>query len=289
MRKTEVLLKSASKLFALALLLICVTPLIAQDAAPNSIDKDTFTATLSDGLKIQLVGLNEHPLEGQQWWKPDGSALDTPPYEKMEGNPEPQNKKWRHLAIRISGQPEVHDTVDVNLNPSPEGSYMSTPTDAAGKSVPAIDARIAAFPNDAKTVDVTFKIASGPWQTRKATAHGGSSSSGSDEGTMFSVPRANGKGASIVVAFYFKQMPGDKRVVAVDKNDKEHTCSSMMGTSLKDIYIYDATFDLKPTQIKEYRLQTRDYDTEVQFKNVSLDRDNRTDVSIEVGAPTTTP
>jgi hypothetical protein len=259
------------------------TMLSAQDAAPGKVDKDTFTATLSDGLQIQVIGLNEHPLEGQ-WWKPDGSPLSEAPYDKMEGGVDGPNLKIRHIAIRIDHHPEVNDTISITLTPSPSGTSSSTPM-LGGKQTNGIDARICGFANDPKTVDIKFQIATGAWETKQTSAHGGSSSSGADEGFIFSSPHANGKRTSMVVAFYLKENADDKRLIAVDQGGKEHTCATSFGTSIKDVYFLDSSFDLKPSQIKEYRLQTRPYDTEVQFKDVSLDRDNRTDVAIEIGAP----
>ncbi len=257
--------------------------LSAQDAAPGHIDKDTFTATLSDGLQIQVVGLNEHPLEGL-WWKPDGSPLNEAPYDKIDGGVDGSNLKVRHIAIRIDHQPEASDAISVNMTPSPSSTSSSTPM-ASGKPANGIKARVCGFANDPKTVDIKFTIASGPWETKHASEHGGSSSSGSDEGFIFSTPHANGKRTSMVVVFYLKETTGDKRLVAVDQDGKEHTSGSSFGTSIKDIYFLDSTFDLKPNQIKEYRLQTRPYDTEVQFKNISIDRGIPAEVTIDIGAP----
>ena len=47
----------------------------------NSLNKSR--ATLPNGVTVEVLGVCEHPSEGQQWWKPDGSVFTDAPYWKI--------------------------------------------------------------------------------------------------------------------------------------------------------------------------------------------------------------
>ncbi|HEX8524430.1 MAG TPA: hypothetical protein VF669_19395 [Tepidisphaeraceae bacterium] len=264
------------------ILTLISTRLSAQDQSPATIDQETCTVKLSDGLELQVIGLCDHPLDGQSWWKPDGSKLENPPYDKMEGSVSGADKKIRHVALRIANHPQVPDTIDVDYTPPANGSSSSTPT-LNGQETRDLQARLMAFPGDAAAITVKFKVATGEWKTTaKKEGQSFSASNSSDEGFIWTTPHADGKRTAIVLAFYGKKRGMDKRLIAVDRQGKEHTAWSSYSSGLKDVSVFECTFDLKLSQIKEYQLQQRDYDTVVEFKNVSLDRDQHQNVEIEV-------
>jgi len=49
----------------------------------KSAQKPQFTATLANGVTVELIGLCEHPSQGKQWWKPDGNLLEQKPYRNL--------------------------------------------------------------------------------------------------------------------------------------------------------------------------------------------------------------
>ena len=64
--------KRAEKYFLCSMKL---NPKMNRDAQ-NEISTSSFTATLPNGVTVELLGVCEYPSEGKQWWKPDGTYLD---------------------------------------------------------------------------------------------------------------------------------------------------------------------------------------------------------------------
>ncbi|NQV34083.1 MAG: M56 family metallopeptidase, partial [Phycisphaeraceae bacterium] len=48
----------------------------------TSVMKAKYGVTLPNGVTVELLGLCEHPSTGKQWWSPDGSLLESAPYQK---------------------------------------------------------------------------------------------------------------------------------------------------------------------------------------------------------------
>ncbi|MHC4659629.1 MAG: M56 family metallopeptidase, partial [Planctomycetota bacterium] len=44
---------------------------------------EKFTATLPNSVTVELVGVCEHPSEGKQWWRPNGTLLEEAPYDEV--------------------------------------------------------------------------------------------------------------------------------------------------------------------------------------------------------------
>jgi hypothetical protein len=87
-------------------------PAFAQDSdqrpaaaqSPAS-EEEPFTGAFSSGVKIELVGLSQHPSQGQPWWTPDGMIMKEPPYMQSATplRPGPEEKLieicWRWIGL----------------------------------------------------------------------------------------------------------------------------------------------------------------------------------------------
>jgi hypothetical protein len=69
-----------------------------------SIPESKWKAILSDGTTIELLGICESPSVGQQWWGPDGSLLDFPPYINTEPYRIYEDRKIYEMAWRVTPQ-----------------------------------------------------------------------------------------------------------------------------------------------------------------------------------------
>jgi len=62
-----------------------------------------FEVTLDNGVTVELLGICEHPSEGKQWWRPDGSLLPESPYDDDYGRAFPrENQKGYKFAVKFS-------------------------------------------------------------------------------------------------------------------------------------------------------------------------------------------
>jgi len=63
-----------------------------------------FTKTLANGVMVEVVGVCDHPSEGRQWWRPDGSLLEEAPYDDFFGRAFPKyGEKGYKFAVKLSG------------------------------------------------------------------------------------------------------------------------------------------------------------------------------------------
>ncbi|MFH1616211.1 MAG: Clp protease N-terminal domain-containing protein [Planctomycetota bacterium] len=80
--------------------------------APNE-----FKATLPNGITVELVGVCEHPSQGKQWWRPDGSLLEEAPYDDDFGRAFPRDgDKGYKFAVKYSGM--AGKEVDAKIIPT---------------------------------------------------------------------------------------------------------------------------------------------------------------------------
>jgi hypothetical protein len=127
-------------------------------------------------------------------------------------------------------------------------------------------------------------VASGKWETCATASGQGMSSTGTGKNTaVFLPPHAADKGTAIAVAHDFGNVAA--RVLAIGQDDAEHPSTGYSSSRIKDATVSEFRFDIPPDQIKEYRLQTRPWDTQVKFANISMNAGENPGAKIEVGAP----
>lgn len=85
-------------------------------------------------MSIELLGVSEHPGEGNQWWKPDGSLLKERPYGTIKEEQESRGKEVNGVNVRLGGEKPLglfygnntlsfevqnnsRDTIEINTQP----------------------------------------------------------------------------------------------------------------------------------------------------------------------------
>ena len=269
----------SAKLGALGMVLIVLSaavllPMAKVDkgnsqAAKTNQAKEQFTATLPNGVKIELVGICEHPSEGKQWWRPDGSKLSWRPFEKLYQR-NYQKPGFYELALKIEN-PENRKFRIISKG----GNVFNLYSDQIWGGLVLSEGK--------KILNQSIGISQGPWKTIMQANPMHTQSFGDIAfGKVFeSDVEGIGVAASVTATFTKDEEKVDYRIIAVDQKSNIHTSSrsSGMGNNLwmqTTIHFKDLRID----EIKEFQFQTRPYQW-VEFKNVSLKPNFRTDMQIE--------
>jgi len=261
------------------------TPETALAASPQEASAPAgrdFRALLPGKASVELIGVSMPHADQRQWWRPDGTLLDAPPYPGKNDLPAQYTYEF---VMRVSPKEGISETWSI----PGAGALTDTgsPKDEAGE--PIADLRIAgaALPAGTKTATVRFAVAAGPWGTlaafpadrKNALSHvwtGG--------GLVFNVPQSRDGKTVINVA----NTPLDKarQLVAVLKEGAV-IHSSVSGVGVTGLTSHDYTFPVPPDRIERFEFQTRPYQW-VTFKDVSLVPGQKTSVAViadHVGAP----
>ena len=245
-------------------------------------EEKSFTATLTNGVTVELVGICKHPSEGKQWWQPDGSILETPPYASIgarvyDGQP-------RELAIRLANIPDEKISYRWFLIPSRSTGGGSHPKDQNGKHIEDLWAIAAGMDKSAATATVRFGVSAGKWQT-KATFNAKGNLHMAQEGHEFHFAKPYVEDNHTYVTVSDNMLDFPHRLIALDKGGIIHeSVDTGSGTTGE---IRQSTFGFKNLPLKnlqEFQFQTRPYEW-VTFKNVALQPGHKTDVQIDVEKP----
>ena len=241
-----------------------------------------FVAKLPQG-SVELVAISKHPsTPDQPWWRPDGSPY-TGELLELRGIhcTADANQLAREFVIRREGFPEDVSFPVVKLEPSASmgggGVYSNWRQD------PDLYGIVATMPKTTRTMMLKVGISVGPWGKVIESKADGSSMfgvnyQGQDWSVSFSTASEIGGNACITVTHTAKDW--DVRIVAVDKDGKEHTCSEIDSTCADAFWNTTVTFDGLPlANVKEFQFQVRPYHW-VEFKNVSLQAGERTQVEV---------
>ena len=248
------------------------------------LDSSGFKRTLPNGVTVELVGICEHPSEGKQWWRPDGSKLLNRPYDKVDGHVYPNaNEQAREFAVRVTSPNSKDWGYSWEIEPSGSSTSGSMPM-KNGKKQKNLRYIAISMPSKYEVAKVSFAVASGPWHAldnRAGDGKGVSSSSGESGGIIWLSPHCNENETVLSVCHTYKEP--QVRIVAIGKNGDLHTGSYTCG-AVGEMATITATFDLLLNNIEEFQFQTRPYRL-VRFEDVSLIPGNITDVKTTVSRP----
>jgi hypothetical protein len=264
---------------AIGLVVVIVTAAVllpmakAQKQNPDIIKTEQvnsrFTATLPNGVKVELVGVCEHPSEGKHWWRPDGSKLSQRPFEKLYQRSYAKRELYE-LALKV-GSPENRKLSIISKG---GGVFNLYPNKIWGGF---------ALSEGKKMRNQSIGIAQGPWKTIMEADPMHIQSFGDIAfGRAFeSDYELIGAAVSVTATHTVEKEKVDYRIIAVDRNSNIHTSSgrSGIGTSLwtqTTVHFRDLQID----EIKEFQFQTRPYEW-VEFKNVSFKPNFKTDMQTE--------
>jgi hypothetical protein len=249
---------------------------------------EPFTATFSNGVKVQLVGLSENPSKRNVWWAPDGSRLDAAPYARVPAIMHPgEGRLAREICFRWINTPDDPDfETGWEIDPPQGGSGGGIAFDANGEQLKGLTAW-AVMPRSQDTCTLRFSVSirATSWLTVFTNRGTNFSSMGGTidgvlQGAIFGEPYAKDGGTSITVSH---QIPGKAvRLLAVDRDGLPDIAVSkggagVLGFSQSTYHL--ANLSLDRIQRFELQSQKREFET-IEFRNVSLHPKLRTEVQI---------
>ncbi|UCF43774.1 MAG: hypothetical protein JSV99_02260, partial [Planctomycetota bacterium] len=246
--------------------------------ARNEEQQKHFIAKLPNGVTVELVGVCDHPSEGKQWWRPDGSHLDMSILTEDKSLYTSDHPGY-DIAFKFSGQDfsvrfkdikgcEQQSALDVL---EPEGIHVM---------------RAHIKPQISKT-RMKVGVAAGKWETVGShTGHGTAVKMIkrflSRKKIIFSAANETKDGLVMTVSddldWHWNK---DTALFAVEKNGVEHKGKIL--TSLFAVNMQQQTFkfsDVLLKDIKEFQLRTRPYEW-TELKNISLKPNFNTDLQVE--------
>jgi len=241
----------------------------------DAVSSSGFAAKLANGVIVELVGVCEHPSEGKQWWRPDGTILKQSPYDHTPSIVHPDDTQQAlEMTVRISGSGDINASAIWNI---PDATYSSSSSTVRKGDDVAKGLQGVTFvcPESIKESDLSIGIAAGPWNTissRPANTIG----SHSESKLIWHLPYEKDGKTIIAVAYSYK---GDVRITAVPKKGESITAGSSTH-NVEGFSGMEARFNLPLDKIKEFQFQTRPYQW-ITFKNVSLRPGVKTDVQVE--------
>ena len=253
-------------------------------------DSSEFKKTLPNGVTVELVGICEHPSEGKQWWRPDGTILEsehTPSdYSRMKVKPD-ETEQARELALHFAGQDVEHISFTWEMDTATRSSSHPFYFTEKREKLKPLRNIVFKLPQNLETLDFSIGVATGEWKRVASGGDGRTVSGTNDSLTDSSVIFHEAVKENDTVRLCATHLLGgdyDCRIVVVDRDDEIHE-PIRSSNSGSDMRLCKGFFDLSPEQIKYILLQARPYDW-VEFKNVSLRPGHKTDVQVRVkGGP----
>jgi hypothetical protein len=141
-----------------------------------------------------------------------------------------------------------------------------------GQAIPGLFETVTSFEKGVLTCTVDCQVATGPWRTLETTSGSGVSARGGAPGQnrVFSEALETAKGTALFVTHDIQDL--DVRIIAVDRDGKEHEPRSAGGAGVRGFHQLGAEFSLKRDAIREFRLQTRPYER-LEIPDVALPLD----------------
>lgn len=236
-----------------------------------------WIAQSQGNITVELLGVGENKKEGNgRWRQPDGSPIKQRPYETLGGQAFGENTIPCEFAVRLGNLPV--EPVGTRWQFEPSGSSAGGDRPQAGPE--DIRAIAVAIPTTARTVNIRFGLAAGPWKT-VAEGHGGNSTAlANGIAIAFSNPYAKDDGIIIPVAHTITDQ--EVRVVAVGKDGREHYSGASSTGSAANMSQITTTFPkVSMKDIGTFCLQARPYHW-VEFRNVVLQPRQKADVQVAI-------
>ncbi|MCH7557642.1 MAG: HEAT repeat domain-containing protein [Planctomycetes bacterium] len=242
------------------------------------LESSVFKKTLPNGVTVELVGICEHPSEGKQWWRPDGSLVEVRPYLHLGYSMSSVSQKVLEAAFKTNMS---DDEIGFTINERESGGLVHPLDD---NPIEDIWAGCVRFDKDAERGSFLLGVATGRWAIISRSPAEGSSGQSSSEGDFtWGQFHQENESAVIPVTHNIRKQQQDYRVVAIDTSGNTHTSWGKFYGGSNDWTVTTSKFrNLTVEKIKEFQFQTRPYQW-FEFRNVSLRPGQKTDVQIDGG------
>jgi hypothetical protein len=265
---------------------VCVLARVAagQVGASTQASDGRFIGALSNGVGIEILGLNENPNDGKPWWRPDGqvlnAALDTSHAPMISESPVFLRRK---ILVRTQ-YPDAKGGDPAHMKWSFEkegGEAFSLTWDAELHEIPSVNLHSFLLPDDPNGATLVAKVAAGPWETI-GTCNGDGPATDSAKGVFVTFGRAYRVDQEIHMIVIASLQPDvEERLVAVGSGGRQitlYTYRRAQGGAGAEIAEFSVPAASWP--IRQWQLQTRPYDQWIKIQNISLHRGRLTQVQI---------
>jgi RNA polymerase sigma factor (sigma-70 family) len=225
-------------------------------------DENRYRVTMAGGATFEVVALSSHYSSPKTWWRPDGTPLDESPADPSQRIPfGKEGEELLDILVRVKGLPE-NSTFKWAPTYDEVCTRYSGSVSKGGQEMPELRAYIASFRQGRTNCAVEIKLAAGPWKTE-------SSHSMYVHGHRFRYGKIRAYGGGTALAIAHDLVGIDARLVAVDRQRKEHPATYSSGAGDETLGLLDAEFPLPPDQIVDYRFQTRPFEL-AEIKGIAL-------------------
>jgi RNA polymerase sigma factor (sigma-70 family) len=254
-----------------------------QPAPPTSTAKSpsALAGRLANGVSVEIIGINESPSAGKQWWLANGDPANTTPYVRADF---PRISPANGCVVR---EIVVKESTVVKGASDPATVYWNLPTRASYGGGPRgnFEAELCEIYDDQPGgTTLHAPVAAGPWKTvctdNETTHQYGES--GLDFSFMFSAPYTVDGRTHLMAGWTgpSSNPPEDQRLLAIDNAGRQVVADCVEGAGEKSGNIAEFTVKLPRASIRQLQLQRRPFDQWIDIRNVSLHRGQKTDVKI---------
>ncbi|MBW8035974.1 MAG: M48 family metalloprotease, partial [Planctomycetes bacterium] len=126
----------------------------------NETKTSSFIAALPNGVTVEFIGVCDYPCEGKQWWQPDGSPLDNPPFAKTvsQNQYDRDDRNMYCIAYKLKGTPFLGTTsrgFDDQLLFSTSGGGI---LDESGNKVEGITHHVLGYPKETRKMSMRISV-----------------------------------------------------------------------------------------------------------------------------------
>jgi RNA polymerase sigma factor (sigma-70 family) len=247
----------------------------APAVVPTEIKHGAYTATLENGVSVELVAVSKKGDKASGWWNADGAPSQQTFNDSTSQDDPPHTHQ---VVVHLTGGQEPSANYVV---PGAQG-WSAQPASQGGAEIQGM--KIVTFSPKGRdgAFDLTVMVASGDWETRSSKADAdGITITVAPEGTIAWGQTIDENGRTVVTVS--DTLKGaQRRIVAVDHNGNEHDASEKSVGAGGDLNLHALKFDLPLDQVAEIRFNVRPYDQLVTFHNVSLVAGKKTEPKVEV-------
>ncbi len=207
-----------------------------------------YSLRLDDKTQLQFLAIGYHRAEDRKWWRPDGSPLESAPYdftaERVKG------RMTRELVFRlVSEEPNAH--LHCELFPSPE--LLETAEPVSDEPIASgMRAFIATLRDERETVIVQAGVATGAWEL--VSEHG---PRGGKHGPHTWVVRQNEDTLTATVTGDLEER--QRRIVAVLQDGSTRPIEGTSEPVGRMVRFTATVRGLKRADVKSLRFEARSY------------------------------
>ncbi|TKJ37070.1 MAG: hypothetical protein CEE38_09210 [Planctomycetes bacterium B3_Pla] len=248
----------------------------------NAQKSNRFEATLSNGVTVELAGVCEHPSAGKQWWRPDGTPMDTHQfrdYDYDDAVTVEEDEYVRLLALKFDDDAVQDIQISSSLEDSRGRRFAPDYSDRKRRIRRPIQVILAAFRETTESTNLRLGIAAEPWKTVSVGTHGRSVAYARDSIAQRAIIYSEAiekNGRICITATHLVDAGYDCRIYARGKDGEVYEPVKHSNSNAgSEMGLCKSEFGIPLEKVKMFHLQARPFRW-VTFENISLQRGLKT-------------